>query len=118
MRMTAWNYQPDISGPGFTAEIKARVSDILEEGLLDGKYQNLFTFGPIDVEERADHEGQLYLHVYVVFDGDESQLDPDWTSTLTTRIRPELIKHGLPVVLSKSFVAKSDWESREKASAG
>ena len=116
--MTTWNYQPDIVGPGFTAEIKAHVKDILMEGLLDGKYQDLFVFGPIDVEERADHEGRFYLHVYVVFDGDESQLDPDWTSTLTTRIRPELIRRGLPVVLSKSFVAKSDWESREKVSVG
>ena len=116
--MTTWNHQPDITGPGFTAEIKARVVDILKEGLLGGKYPDLFAFGPIDVEERADYEGQFYLHVYVVFDGDESQLDPDWTSTLTTRIRPELIKRGLPVVVSKSFVAKSDWESREAAPVG
>lgn len=116
--MRTWNYQPDIIGPGFTAEIKARVVDILREGLLDEKYQDHFAFGPIDVEERADYEGQFYLHVYIVFDGDESQLDPDWTSTLTTRIRPELIKRGLPVVVSKSFVAKSDWESREEAPVG
>ncbi len=113
--MTTWNYQSDIAGPGLTAEIKAHVASILREGLLDEKYQDLFAFGPIDVEERADYKGQFYLHVYVVFDGDESQLDPDWTSTLTTRIRPELSKRGLPMVVSKSFVAKSDWESREEA---
>ena len=55
--MTTWNYQPDIIGPGFTAEIKARVADTLKEGLLDGKYQDRFDFGPIDVEERTDYEG-------------------------------------------------------------
>ena len=116
--MTTWNYQPDIIGPGLTAEIKAHVADILMEGLLDGKYRDLFSFGPIDIEERSDYEGQCYLHVYVVFDGDESQLDPDWTSTLITRVRPELMKRGLPVVVSKSFVAKSDWESREEIPVG
>lgn len=94
------------------------MADTLKEGLLDGKYQDRFDFGPIDVEERTDYEGQLYLHVYIVFDGDETQLDPDWTSTLITRIRPELIKRELPLVVSKSFVAKSDWESREEVPVG
>ena len=116
--MTTENHRPDIVGPDFTLELKVHVVDILQQALQDEKYRNEFIFGPIDVEERADHDGHFYLHAYVVFDGDESQLDPDWTSTLTTRVRPELIKRGLPIVLSKSFVAKSDWESREKAPAG
>lgn len=114
--MTTHNRQPDIIGPGFTAEIKSHVADTLKEGLIDEKYR-LFAFDHVDIEERTDYDGQFYLHAYIVFDGDESKLDPDWTSMLITRIRPELIKRGLPMVLSKSFIAKSDWESRKRVLA-
>ena len=70
-------------------------------------------FDPIIVEPKIDHDGDKYLSITIVFDGDQKRLDAEWTLGLIRRIRPKLIELGIDdfLFLSKSFVEKSEWEA-------
>ena len=46
---------------------------------------------------------------YIVFDGDQAELDPSWTSTLSGKLWPHLVEMGFDNPPSKSFVEKSEW---------
>ena len=46
-----------------------RVTDIVRQ-LLGERFGDTFKFGPILVEREFDHDGDEYVHVYIVFDGD------------------------------------------------
>ena len=96
----------------FSFEEEMRVLQIIVEALRHDNYDKAFNFSPIILDERVDHEDNPYLHVDIIFDGDDDLLSADWTSTLLSRIRPELIKNGLPMVLSKSFIPIHDYEKR------
>ena len=76
-----------------------RVTDIVRE-LLVGRFGDAFEF---------DHDGDEYIHVYIVFDGDQSELDPSWTAGLSGRLRPHLVEMGFDSPPSKSFIEKSEW---------
>ncbi len=91
------------------AEIPSRVADIVRD-LLTERFRDEFVFDPIIVEPEVDHDGDEYLKIYVVFDGDQKNLDPGWTLGLSRRIRPELVEMGVPGVPGFSFVEKSEWE--------
>ena len=56
-----------------------RVTDIVRE-LLVGRFGDAFEFGPIIVERELDDYGDEYIHVYIVFNGDQRELDPSWTA--------------------------------------
>lgn len=81
------------------------VRDALEE-----RFKDEFVFGPIIVEPRFDHEGDEYLKVYIVFEGDQQNLDPGWTLDLPGRIIGETEEDDLFRVPSISFAEKSEWE--------
>ena len=83
------------------------VTDILDKrfGDVDG-----LTIEHVKVIPKIDHYGDDYLHIYVIFDGDQKLLDPGWTSTLSRRIGPQLTELGVDSPPSRSFVEKSDWE--------
>ena len=66
-------------------------------------------FEPVEVVQKTDQDGEPYLHICIVFDGDQDNLDPAWTSGLNGRIRPQLLKLGVMNLPSKSFVEKSEW---------
>ncbi len=80
----------------------------LVRGLLDERFGDQFVFDPIKVIPRIDHDGDEYLHIYIVFDGDQKLLDPDWTLGLATRISPQLVELGSLNPPSKSFIEKSE----------
>ena len=75
------------------AEIPSRVAAIVRDWLTE-RFQDEFVFDPIIVEPEVDHDGDEYLKIYVVFDGDQKSLDPGWTLGLSRRIRPELLEMG------------------------
>ena len=77
---------------------------------LEGRFGDQFVFDPIKVIPRIDHDGDEYLHIYIVFDGDQKYLDPGWTLTLSRRISPLLTELGSFNPPSRSFIEKSEWE--------
>ena len=83
------------------------VTDILDKrfGDVDG-----LTIEQVKVIPKIDHDGDDYLHIFVIFDGDQKLLDPKWTLTLYSRIAPQLMELGVESLPTRSFVEKSDWE--------
>ena len=89
------------------------VADIVRR-ILAERFSDEFVFDPIEVIPKVDHDGDEYLHIYIVFDGDQKLLDPGWTVGLGARIWPMLEELGFPNPPSKSFVEKSEWERSQR----
>ena len=77
--------------------------------LLFERFGDTFDFDPILVERELDDDGDEYVHVYIVFDGDQDELDPSWTSGLSGQLWPLLAEMGFTGPPSKSFIEKSEW---------
>ena len=88
-------------------KVAKRVEELLEERFGD---EEGLAFDRVKVIPKVDHYGDEYLHIYVIFDGDQKLLDPEWTVSLYTLITPCLLELGIMSPPSKSFVEKSDWE--------
>lgn len=86
-------------------QVKEIVGKTLKE-----RFGNEFVFDPIEVRPDIDEYGEEYLRIMIIFDGDQRQLDPRWTSGLITRIRPKLIEAGVEEFPSPSFIEKSEWQ--------
>ena len=85
-----------------------RVTSIVRK-LLFERFGDTFDFDPIIVEREFDHDGDEYVHVYIIFDGDQAELDPSWTSSLNGQLWPHLVEMGFANPPSKSFIEKSEW---------
>ncbi len=77
---------------------------------LTGRFKGEIEFGPIDIQQEIDQYGDPYLHIRIVFDGDQGKLDAKWTSGLIPRLLPQLVDLGIEYVPSNSFFSKEDWE--------
>ena len=84
---------------------------------LTGRFKGEIEFGPIDIQQEIDQYGDPYLHIRIVFDGDQGKLDSKWTSGLIARLLPQLVDLGIKHVPHTSFFGKEDWESRINSSA-
>ena len=91
-----------------TQEQKDKVSEIVGAALRE-RFKGEFVFDPIVAESVADEWDDDYLNVTVVFDGDQSRLDPGWTITLVRRVRPELYKAGVKEFPVIRYIAKPTW---------
>ena len=93
------------------------VADIVRETLAE-RFAGQLVFDPIKViptvDEYGDGDGQTYLRIMIVVDGDPKALDPGWTSGLIRRIRPKLFEAGVTEFPSPSFVEKSEWPQLER----
>ncbi len=89
------------------------VANIVSKTLAQ-RFEDEFVFDPIIVKPETDRDGEEYLHIIIVFDGDQKHLDPEWTAGLLGRIRPKLIEMGIDEFPSKSFVEKSEWEALQR----
>lgn len=85
---------------------------VIVKNILDKRFGDVdgLTIEQVKVIPKIDHDGDDYLDIYVIFDGDQELLDPGWTSTLSRRIAPQLMELGVESPPSRSFVEKSDWE--------
>ena len=90
------------------------VIGIMTREMLEEHFQDLFVFNPIVVEVKTDHEGDDYLHTYIVFDGDFDKLDPGWTMQLGGKLWPHTKALGYPAIPIQSFVAKSEWKTLQR----
>ena len=77
---------------------------------LTGRFKGELEFGPIDIAQEIDQYGDPYLHIRIVFDGDQNKLDSKWTVGLIPRLLPQLVDLGIEHVPSRSFFSKEDWE--------
>ena len=98
-----------------TQELRSKVADIVKATLVE-HFADKFVFDPIKVipavDEYGDGDGEPYLRIMIVFDGDQEALDPHWTSGLIRRIRPKLIdaaSRSFPVRLSSRNPNGRDW---------
>lgn len=62
---------------------------------LEERYEGKFIFDPIEVESAIDQYGDEYLETYIVFDGDQKNLDPRWTAHLGIQMWEELERMGI-----------------------
>ena len=90
-------------------EVQQKLAGIVKD-LLTERFQDDFIFDPIIVQSHFDEYDDEYLHVYIVFDGDQKKLDPAWTVGLSGRIWGDVEKLGYPNLPSRSFIEKSEWE--------
>ena len=99
-------------------ELREKVADIVRTTLVE-HFADKFVFDPIKVipaiDEFGDGDGEEYLRIMIVFDGDQKALDPRWTSGLIRRIRPKLMKARVREFPSPSFVKKSEWPQLERS---
>lgn len=99
-------------------ELRDRVAEIVREALAE-RFADEFIFDPIivipAVDEFGDGDGEPYLRIMIVFDGDQDALDPRWTSGLIRRIRPKLFEAGVEEFPSPSFVKKTEWPRLERS---
>ena len=68
----------------------------------------------IALEDRTNHDGDSYLHTYIVFEGDIEKIDPAWTINLPGKlweISKDMGYEGIPI---NSFVPKAEWKELQK----
>ncbi len=85
-------------------KVKAAVSKILAE-----QYGAETVFDPIVVVPRDDGDGEVYLHVYMVFDENTIRTDADRRIRFLGLLAEELGEGFTPEVLTKSYIPKSEW---------
>ena len=95
-----------------------QVSKIVEEIVLEDlnqRFADEFVFSPILVEPDSYLDGEEYLKILIVFDGDQKLLDPNWTLGMIRRITPKLEAEGIEEFPSPSFVEKSEWLTHHRS---
>ena len=90
-------------------EMLETLAGLVKERLTD-LYGGRITFDPVIVENKTDFYGEDYLHIYVVFDGDEKLLRSKKPPVVAWLIDPELDEYGVKKTPSHSFSKKSEWD--------
>ena len=93
-------------------ELREKAASIVAEKL-EERFGDEFVFDPIMVIPKIDDYGEdyfPYLDIYVVFDGDQANLDPSWTAGMAGRLIPQLMELGVDEFPVTGFVAKSEWK--------
>ena len=91
------------------ATVADEVANIVRQ-ILEEEFGDTIVFDPIEVIPKIDLDGDEYLHIFMVYDGDEKLLDTAWLLGFYELIRPKLVELGVESIPCKSFVEKSDWE--------
>ena len=96
-----------MTGKSGTDAIKAIVKATLVE-----RFKDDFVFEPIHVAYERDHDGDIYLRITIIFEGDQRRLDPKWTVGLERRLYPKLMELDIDRFdyIDKGFVEKSEWD--------
>ena len=90
--------------PAVAARVKVAVAKVLAE-----QYGPDKVFDPIVVVPRDDGDGEIYLHVYMVFDENTIKIETR-KSVEFLRLLAEELGEGMPQdVLTHSFIERSDW---------
>ena len=96
-------------------EHRYRRAEAIVRETLEDRFKQELVFDPVlvvpAVDEFGDGDGSTYLRVLIIFDGDQEQLDPGWTSGLIGHIEPKLVDAGIEEFPSPSFIERSEWLS-------
>ena len=93
----------------YSKEVTDEVGRLVAKSLRE-RFMDDLIFDPIVVESAIDHDGDEFLDIFIIYDGDYKKLDPGWTVGLTVRLREELLALGVNTVCGHSFVPKSEWK--------
>ena len=102
--MPVKRFDPAADKKMVVAETRAIVKDALAEFFPDG-----FVFDPIEVEIKTHQNGDEYLSILIVFEGDGETFTFRRRSDISSEIRPGLTELGYPGFPSLWFVEKSEW---------
>ena len=94
--------------------VELQIADIVNRALNE-RFPGVMNFGQTRVKEKDELNGELYLHIYTVCDGEVHLLDPLWTSMLPMHIEPELEAIGVTQRVIHSFVGHDEWDWFHKA---
>ena len=91
------------------------IKGIVRDDLLQGHPAGSgISFGPIEVVEGADDfgdgDGQPYLRILIVYDGDQQRLNFSWLAGLITRVGSKLTDAGIDEFPNPSFIEKTEWQ--------
>ena len=81
---------------------------------LEGRFKDEFVFDPIIVNPELDWWGDEFVHIYIIFDGDQKGLDPRWTNGIEDRLLMHLPEGTLVHTPGHSFIEKSEWKTIHK----
>ena len=95
------------------ADVQSKVADLALE-YLNSSFDSKVVFGPAKVVSKIDHDGDEYLHIYIVFDGDLSLMPRGWRMRLIGWIDPRLEELGAPTIPGTTIIEKADWEETYK----
>ena len=95
--------------PTTAQEVMERVEKFVRKDL-EGRFKDEFVFDPIIVNPELDHYGDEFLHIYIIFDGDQKNLDPKWTVDIEGRLLDHLQEGELPHTPGHAFIEKSEWK--------
>lgn len=93
----------------YSRELADKVGELVGESLRE-HFKDDFVFDPILVEPAIDHDGDEYLDIFIIYEGDYKKLDPGWSSGLPMLLRPGLVDLGITSIPCHSFVPRSDWK--------
>ena len=94
--------------PTTTQEVIEKVEQFVRKDL-EGRFKDEFVFDPIIVNPELDHYGDEFLHIYIIFDGEQKKLDAKWTIGIETRLLYYLPEGELPHTPGHSFIEKTEW---------
>ena len=95
--------------PTTPQEVIEKVEIIVRKDL-EGQFKDEFVFDPIIANPELDHYGDEFLHIYIIFDGDQKKLDPKWTNGIEGRLLDQLPDGELSHTPGHSFISKSEWK--------
>ena len=99
--------------PTTPQEIIDRVEDFVRKDL-EGRFKDEFVFDPIIANPELDWWGDEFLHIYIIFDGDQKRLEPRWTNGIEGRLLDLLPDGALPHTPGHSFIEHSEWKKFHK----
>ena len=87
------------------ATVTDEVANIVRQ-TLEEKFGDTLVFDPIEVIPKVDLDGDEYLHIYMVYDGDVELLDTAWTLSFHG-----LIRRSSSSLESRVFRVSRSWKS-------
>ena len=92
-----------------TEELLEKVGEIVKVRLNE-LYGDSLIFDPVFVERKFDFYGEDYMHIYIVFEGDEKVFEAKWRGGIEWLIRSDLNEFGVKKSPSHSISKKSEWD--------
>ena len=99
--------------PTTPQEVIERVEDFVRKDL-EGRFKDEFVFDQVIANPELDHYGDEFLHIYIIFDGNQKNLDPRWTNGIEDRLLMQLPMGELANTPGHSFIEKSEWKRFHK----